>query len=271
MAGAMVAAGVITAGAGMMSAGKASDAAQSAQQQQLSAYMADLDFRKQIYGDYQKRAMPILDMLNGAVMNEDSLGYSQNESNIMNNTAAAQRSLEEQNARGGISAGSGIQSAQSQGLDLTRASQLSTAYAQGKLNKYQLAQALVQLNAEPLHNSGVVSGGYGEVGGAYGQMSNFYTGQAQQAAAGVQGGMQMIGYGMNQPGTSDPTSTDWTGGAGTLPPPVPTTVTGYPSAPPTPQVAPTGFSPDIQGPPGGAGAAPGASAPKFYNPEGTGA
>ena len=163
-------------------AGKAADQQSAMYQQDLASRQAFQNQQQQMYGPLEQK------MVEMASSNQP-LYYGQMSGAIQGNYDQAQRGLNTQMAMRGMS-GSGLQGAQSTGLEMGRAGALSGAFQQGLQARTALGMNVLQ-RYNPLANQQNMQQGLGQMGGFYGQQEQRF----DQAAA--------QGWGMVGQGASD--------------------------------------------------------------------
>jgi len=171
--------GAYSAYANNKAAGKAGD-------QQQAMYQRDLDSREAFQRQQQQLYGPLEQKMIEQASSDQPLYYGQMSGAIQGNYDQAQRGLNTQMAMRGMS-GSGLQGAQSTGLEMGRAGALSGAFQQGLQARTNLGMNVLQ-RYNPAQNQQNMQQGLGQMGGFYGQ-------QAQQFGNAAQQGWGMVGQG----------------------------------------------------------------------------
>ena len=171
--------GAYSAYANNKAAGKAGD-------QQQAMYQRDLDSREAFQRQQQQLYGPLEQKMIEQASSDQPLYYGQMSGAIQGNYDQAQRGLNTQMAMRGMS-GSGLQGAQSTGLEMGRAGALSGAFQQGLQARTNLGMNVLQ-RYNPAQNQQNMQQGLGQMGGFYGQQAQNFGNAAQQ-------GWGMVGQG----------------------------------------------------------------------------
>jgi hypothetical protein len=151
------------------SGARASREARREAAKQEALQQQDLELRKRMYEEEKAYVQPIREALTAEAMSDEPLDYAQIAAQVKDNYAAAKRRL---SATPG-----GLSNAALQGANLSEASALAGAYAQGKAARRALRSTLLSKDATAALGSNVAAG-HGQQASAAGQRA-----AAQEAAA----------------------------------------------------------------------------------------
>jgi len=194
---------------GAYNANQSGKAAGKATDQQNAMYQQDLASRQAFQAQQQQMYGPLEQKMIEQASSDQPLYYGQMSGAIQGNYDQAQRGLNTQMAMRGMS-GSGLQGAQSTGLEMGRAGALSGAFQQGLQARTALGMNVLQ-RYNPFQNQANVQQGLGQMGEFYGQQANKFN-QAAASGWGMvgQGASDLMQNQLGQPSQVAPTAPEET-------------------------------------------------------------
>lgn len=188
--------GVLGLASGLFGGG-GDDAGEEMQRKQLELQQQDLDFRRSMYNYERSMTDPIRKQLTSEALSGTPLDYAMNAAAIKKQYTAVGRRMMNMGYGAGI-AGSGVDLARQQGLQLGQASDLADAWAKGMQAKRSLSQNLLGYGMQAVQGAAAGQSASSQaLAGTYGQQAAIQRQQSmmgdEQEKEGWQNAAQAIG------------------------------------------------------------------------------